>query len=98
MHKHRHHHHRHGMHGDATLQVVGSPTSTLGEFATEILGDNPTEILGDDESGAWLYKLNPAYWFASKRDKKLADTEARAKEVIKQEGGYEKSRQRQIAA
>lgn len=66
------------MGGDATLRVVGQPDDTLGEFATEILGEYPTEILGnngDDIVGAWLHKLNPAYWFKSSRERKLLDAE-----------------------
>lgn len=83
--------------GDATLRVVGNRTSTLGEFATEILGDNPTEILGDDESGAFLYKLNPAYWFKSSRERKLVDVEKKARETAADQAKYEKSRQKELA-
>lgn len=83
--------------GDATLRVVGSRTSTLGEFATEILGDAPTEILGDDESGAFLYKLNPAYWFKSSRERKLVDVEKKARENVSDQAKFEKSRQKELA-
>jgi len=33
---------------------------------------------GDDEAGAWLHKLNPAYWIKSKRQKQMIDTEKQA--------------------
>jgi hypothetical protein len=58
--------------GDATLRVVGDETDTLGEFATEILGDGPLSG-GDDESGAWLHKLNPTYWFKSSDEQAMID-------------------------
>lgn len=64
--------------GHAHLKVIGGRrTDALGAFATEILGEYSTEILGDDESGQWLHKLNPSYWFKSSAEQNMITADKR---------------------
>lgn len=69
--------------GEFATEILGD-SDTLGANLAEMDGDDllGDDILGDDvdgdDAGAWLHKLNPAYWFKSSRQRKMTDIERQA--------------------
>jgi len=66
---------------DKTAPASPAPTPA----ATEAAPASPppatagsSDSLGDSELGAWLHKLNPAYWIKSSQEKKFIDAEKQA--------------------
>jgi hypothetical protein len=61
----------------ATLAKAGHPVAK--SVYSTLLSSGVTKIPGStvkgDDSGAWMQKLNPFYWFKSEEERKLKDTE-----------------------
>lgn len=84
-------------------QKAAKKATSMGEMPVEILsGDD----IADHELGAWLHKLNPLYWFKTKKEREFIDLEkqkgkehVKAKEALKKkEKAYQAAKRAEATA